>query len=167
MIFPNIRHRGPTHSIIMIFLLCAPFLFWNIRRALPYFGVLASHVLIGDYFTGKSMIFWPLSTQRFQYFKPLRIGSMEECYLELALFGVFLGSLFLFKEYHNLLNSQLDNLLMIIPLGAIILSLYIIMNNPFPSRYLRTLLLPNLLVITMIFVNFLLTIKQIGTRLLL
>ena len=56
-----LMHRGPTHSLITITALIIPFLFVYRKQALPYYGALLSHVLVGDFFTGGVGMFWPLS----------------------------------------------------------------------------------------------------------
>jgi membrane-bound metal-dependent hydrolase YbcI (DUF457 family) len=57
-----LHHRGPTHSLITMLVIAAPFLYYYGRTALPYITALASHSLIGD-FIGGTQLFWPLSPE--------------------------------------------------------------------------------------------------------
>jgi membrane-bound metal-dependent hydrolase YbcI (DUF457 family) len=62
LIIPQIIHRGPTHSIIVITLVSIPIIFWY-KRGFSYYAALISHPLLGDYLTGYGcMLFWPIST---------------------------------------------------------------------------------------------------------
>jgi membrane-bound metal-dependent hydrolase YbcI (DUF457 family) len=54
-----LHHRGPTHSLITIIALTVPFLMLYRKTAVPYSVALASHSLIGDFFTGGTQLFWP------------------------------------------------------------------------------------------------------------
>ena len=88
-----IQHRGPTHSLIMAVVFMTPFFFVYGKVAVPYFVALASHWLIGDFFTGGTRLFWPFSTSLFGAFN-IDVGSLVNASVELILFVVSLVVLF-------------------------------------------------------------------------
>jgi len=95
LLIPELQHRGPTHSVIVAFIIFIPIFIIASWKAAPYFAVLASHSLIGDYFTGKTQLFWPLSLEWFEYERSIRMGSALEVYVEFALFAVMIVILIL------------------------------------------------------------------------
>ncbi len=95
LLIPDLQHRGPTHSIIVALIIFTPLFITASWKAAPYFAALASHSLIGDYFTGKTQLFWPLSLEWLEYERAIRMGSTLEPYIELALFAVMIAVLIL------------------------------------------------------------------------
>lgn len=87
-LFPDLGHRGPTHSLFVIIV----FLFLVILRfkdMLPYFFAFASHSLIGDLFTnGGVQLFWPVTSDRVNVGLTLNMGSRFEIMLEIILFSL-------------------------------------------------------------------------------
>jgi membrane-bound metal-dependent hydrolase YbcI (DUF457 family) len=66
ILIPPIVHRGPTHSILMAFIVFIPIFALYHKNALPYFAALIQHSLISDYVAGgKVQLLWPLTTQTF------------------------------------------------------------------------------------------------------
>ena len=92
---PGLQHRGPTHSIIVALIIFTPIFIIASWKAAPYFAALASHSLIGDYLTGRTQLFWPLSLEWLEYERAMRIGSAFEVYTEFALFAVMIAILIL------------------------------------------------------------------------
>jgi len=50
LLISGLQHRGPTHSIVIALLLFTPILI-ILKRGLAYLAALATHMVIGDYFT--------------------------------------------------------------------------------------------------------------------
>ncbi|MBA7605819.1 hypothetical protein ES703_12954 [subsurface metagenome] len=98
LLIPGLQHRGPTHSIIVAFIIFTPIFIITSWKAAPYFAALASHSLIGDYFTGKTQLFWPLSLEWLEFERPIRMGSALESYIELALFAAMILILILSRD---------------------------------------------------------------------
>jgi membrane-bound metal-dependent hydrolase YbcI (DUF457 family) len=86
-------HRGPTHSLITLIAITAPLLALYRKIAVPYIVALTSHILIGDFFTGGTQLFWPLSKE---WYGALNIGvnSLANAILELALFCFSIAVMF-------------------------------------------------------------------------
>ena len=95
LLIPGLRHRGPTHSMIVALIIFTPLFIIASWKAAPYFAALASHSLIGDYFTGGAQAFWPLSLEWFGYERAMRMGSPFELYTEFVLFAVMVAILIL------------------------------------------------------------------------
>ena len=98
LLIPGLQHRGPTHSIIVALIIFTPLFIISSWKATPYFAALASHSLIGDYFTGGAQLFWPLSLEWYEYERSMRMGSTLEVYVEFALFAVMIIILILSRD---------------------------------------------------------------------
>jgi membrane-bound metal-dependent hydrolase YbcI (DUF457 family) len=111
-------HRGPTHSIITFTVLMLPFFYFYRRQAIPYFGVLLSHSIIGDFFTGGIELFWPFSQEWFGLNFDVR--SLGNVISEIVLFGITLGLMVYNRDIRSLLKPGKYNLVLIIALGAVL-----------------------------------------------
>ena len=102
LLIPGLTHRGPTHSIVFMVLVFIPtVLYLGVRKAFPYCVALATHSLIGDYFTGGSALLWPLTDRIFGFPNSLSVFSMFGLLLELTLLLLFL-ILLLFPRYQHI-----------------------------------------------------------------
>ena len=106
LLIPYLQHRGPTHSIIVALIIFTPLFIIASWKAAPYFASLASHSLIGDYLTGRTQLFWPLSLEWFEYERAMRLRSALELYTEFALFAVMIAILVLSR---NLVHTRACN----------------------------------------------------------
>ena len=140
----GLDHHGPSHSVVVVFAL---FLLFSFKKSFVYFAVLATHSLIGDYFTGEVMLFWPFSHEGFVSPYIVSMRSPLEVYIELALFVVFLGIFTFMKDFERLLKASVESLLLLIPLGALGGS-FLMMRNY--SGALNVLTLPYLIMVLMI-----------------
>ncbi len=111
-------HRGPLHSIITFTLFMIPFFVIYRKKALPYYIALLSHSLLGDLFTGGIEMLWPISTQWFG--DGVQVYSLPSITAELILFAIGLAVMLRTKDLQSLWKPRLTNLLLIVPLGAII-----------------------------------------------
>lgn len=119
-------HRGPTHSIIIATIAFIPIFIICRKKAIPYFLALISHPLIGDFLIGGQLqLFSPLSTNAFglhelgSYY--IGIFSPVNIALELTLFSI--ATLILYKtgDWKVFLTSNKTNLVLIIPIVAVLL----------------------------------------------
>jgi len=146
----GLDHRGPSHSVVVAFVVFAPLLLFRFRKSFVYFVVLVTHSLIGDYFTGEVMLFWPFSHEGFVSPYIISMRNPLEVYLELALFIVFLGIFVFMRDFEKLLKGRAESLLLLIPLGALGGSFFMMRNY---SGALNVLTLPYLIIVLMIIVS--------------
>jgi membrane-bound metal-dependent hydrolase YbcI (DUF457 family) len=111
-------HRGPTHSLITIFVLTVPFLILYRKTAVPYFVALASHSLIGDFFTGGTQLFWPLSTEWYGALN-IDVTSLTNALLELVLFFVSVAVMFKTGDLRKIAKDKYK-ISLLLPFGAIL-----------------------------------------------
>ncbi len=112
-------HRGLTHSLITFTVVLIPFLIAYGRQAIPYYAVLLSHSLIGDFFTGGVGLFWPISQKWFgNYWMP--IGGLADVIAELVLFAIATAIMFKAGDLQKLFRPKNHNLLLFIGFGAVL-----------------------------------------------
>ena len=88
----ELKHRGPTHSIITALFVSSIVLFLY-RKGIPYCIALLSHSVLGDYFTSYGcQLLWPINKNFYRFPYALHINSTEMG-LELVLFLLMLYSL--------------------------------------------------------------------------
>jgi membrane-bound metal-dependent hydrolase YbcI (DUF457 family) len=134
-------HRGPTHSIVVAFLVFIPIFLMYRKTAIPYFLALISHPLIGDFIVGGQVqLFWPISGNEYglhdlggpyiSIFSPVNIA------LEISLF--IIATIILFKrgDWKNFLTSKKTNLILIIPIATVLLPSTV--GYPFNNSLLLT-----------------------------
>jgi membrane-bound metal-dependent hydrolase YbcI (DUF457 family) len=79
-----IIHRGPTHSIVVAFLVFLPILI-VFKRGLPYLAALASHSLIGDFVVPPAQLLWPITTGWYGINPSLELKGATETFVEVFL----------------------------------------------------------------------------------
>ena len=119
LLFRFLTHRGPTHSIITISILMIPLFIIYRKQALPYFAAMLTHILIGDFFTGGVMLFWPLSHELFGAFN-FQVTSIGISIVELVLFLLAVPIMYKMGDLQTLLKPYNKNWALIIPLGSVI-----------------------------------------------
>ena len=146
-LIPVIRHRGPTHSILLALLLCAPFLIYRPRKAAPYFAALFTHSLIGDFLTdGGVMLLWPLSSKMMRHDSLFKMGGTTEAYIELGLFAIMILMLVVSGDFKKLITKENSSILLFIPLCTIVIpAIY-----KYPIRIPATLLIAHLILLGII-----------------
>jgi membrane-bound metal-dependent hydrolase YbcI (DUF457 family) len=89
----GVRHRGPTHSLIVPFLLVIPSYLIFKEKMFPYFTAYVSH-LISDYFSGRpgygSRLLWPLTNKWIPIRLVLNMDTRFETGFEILLFFIML-----------------------------------------------------------------------------
>ena len=113
-----IHHRGPTHSLITIIALTVPFLIYYRKAAVPYAVALASHSLIGDFFTDGTQLFWPLSTEMIGVLN-IDVYSLTNSLLELTLFIVSIALMFKTGDLRKIARDKYK-IALLLPFGAIL-----------------------------------------------
>lgn len=113
-----IHHRGPTHSLITIIALTVPFLIYYRKTAVPYVIALASHSLIGDFFTDGTQLFWPLSTEMIGVLN-IDVYSLTNSLLELTLFIVSIALMFKTGDLRKIARDKYK-IALLLPFGAIL-----------------------------------------------
>ena len=120
ILVPFIEHRGPTHSILAMFIIFIPVFTLYGKRATPYLLALIQHPLIGDYFVGgKIQLFWPVTTD--QYGIELGIKNPINVIAETAMFLTLILVMLKTKDIQNLLYSRkVTTITLIIPIFTLI-----------------------------------------------
>jgi membrane-bound metal-dependent hydrolase YbcI (DUF457 family) len=118
MLLRFLRHRGPTHSLIAIIALTIPLLILYRKTAVPYSVALASHSLIGDFFTGGSQLFWPFSTEWYGALD-IDVRSLTNELLELVLFFISIAVMFKTGDLRKIAEDQYK-IALLLPFGAVL-----------------------------------------------
>jgi membrane-bound metal-dependent hydrolase YbcI (DUF457 family) len=111
-------HRGPTHSIITFTVLMIPFFYFYGKQAFPYYGVLLSHSLVGDFFTGGIELFWPISQGWFGLNFDVR--SFGNVIAELVLFITTLAIMVYNNDFWSLFKPRRINYVLFVAFGAVL-----------------------------------------------
>jgi hypothetical protein len=143
-LIPHLEHRGPVHSLILIFFIFLPAFLHYKRRVAPYFLALIQHPLLGDFFTGEGVqLFWPLTFQ--WYGIGTEIVSLANIIVEWTLFLAFLIVMFGVKDLQFFFQHHASNLLLFLPVFAILLPVAF----DFPMAVPMELVLPHLIYLTL------------------
>jgi len=89
------------------------------KQAIPYFAALLSHILIGDFFTGGTQLFWPITQNVFGALN-FEVNSIPIASTELALFLLTVPLMYKLGDLQTLTRPRSKNWALIIPLGAIL-----------------------------------------------
>jgi len=156
---PTLQHGGPTHSIILMFVVFLPvFAVWN-KKVLPYFLALVSHP-IADYLTRSSrysgvQLLFPLTTDRYA------AGSITlipiYIYTEILLFAAFLTVMIVTKEVAILFKPHPSNLLLVMPIATALLPVFL----RFPMEVPTVLIVPHIILIFLLAGSILVDVRQL------
>lgn len=120
LLIPGLEHRGPTHSLILIFLFSFPAFALYGRRVAPFFVAVVQHFVIGDYLTGDGVqLLRPLTS--YWYGVEIAIMSLTNILVEWTLFLMFLMIMFRTKDVWFLFQHHASNMLLFIPIFTILL----------------------------------------------
>ncbi len=98
---PALVHRSITHSIVLTLMMFVP-IFLFIKKGFPYFGAMASHILIGDYFTGSPFqMFWPVTQDFFLSPYSLRLDGELRFIIESVLFVLMVFVIIQSRKNHQ------------------------------------------------------------------
>jgi len=140
LLFPLfLQHRGPTHSILMAFMVFVPFFAVYGRKVIPYFLALVQHSLIGDYVAGGNVqLLWPAAGQYFGM--TIGIESSINVTLEWVLFLASMVFMVKMGDLAVLLQPHDSNLILAVPTFTVLLPTFLF----FPLYVPVWLILPHL-----------------------
>jgi len=120
ILIPILKHRGPTHSILMASIVFIPIFAIYRKKATPYFIALIQHSLIGDYIAGgRIQLLWP-ATSKF-YGLELSIKSQTNIIIEWIMFLTSTIILLKTKDAATLFQPRYSNLTLSIPTFTVLL----------------------------------------------
>jgi hypothetical protein len=143
LLIPGLKHRGPTHSLLISLLIFAPLFVAYGTKAVPYFMALIQNALNGDFITEGAQLFWPLTPQ--VYGLSVEMESLPNFLLEWSFFLIFLPSALQTRDLYHLFQHHLSNLLLVIPLCTVLLPVVLY----FPTYVPLELLIPHLIYIAL------------------
>ena len=159
ILLPNyLTHRGPTHSLLFSLLAFSLFFMIYRKKAIPYFVVLISHLLIGDIYgpTRGVQLFWPFSAEwsTIAFISNLSLLSIG---FELTLFTLSTVIIFVNKDFQKSFLDSENRIYWLIPFGSVLGPLIIEgINTPYN--------LPLLLVIPSLIYLAILSLPIIGIK---
>jgi len=156
LLIPGLKHRGPTHSLTISFLLFIPALMVYGKRAVPYFIAAVQHSLLGDYLTGGgTQLLWPVASN--WYGIGIEITSLTNVYLEWTFFLMSLTLMLKTRDLWTLFKHHPSNLMLTIPVLTLILPAFL----SFPLTVPSGLIIPHLIYLTILSVSALIDIKYL------
>jgi len=155
LIIPGVEHRGPIHSIIVLFLAFVPVLITYKKRAIPYFIALAQHSLIGDFLTaGGVQMLWPITIT--WYGAKIEVTSLTNISLEWIFFLACLTVMLKTKGAWTLFHHHPSNMLLPIPILTVVLPTFFTFPIPVPLE----LVPPHLTYLTLFSLSILVDIES-------
>ena len=156
LLMPGIRHRGPTHSMIVIVLSSLPFLIVYGKTVIPYIIAIVQHSLIGDYLTGGGIqLFWPMNQKWYG------LGTCPSSSINIAMEWIScVASLALMTkmgDLRELLKPHPLNLILLIPISSI----YSPMFLGFPIQVPNNLIIPHLTYLALFALSILIDLKKL------
>ena len=122
ILMPNLLiHRGPTHSLFFSLLVFAPFFVIYRKKAIPYFIVLLSHLLIGDIYgpIRGIQLFWPFSTDWITIAIISNLGLVSIGF-ELTMFTISSFIILLKKDFQKSFLDSENRIYWLIPFGSVL-----------------------------------------------
>jgi membrane-bound metal-dependent hydrolase YbcI (DUF457 family) len=113
-------HRTFTHSFFFWIIIFVPLFIIFRLKSVPYFVAVVQHFAFGDLLMGKVMIFWPFSSA--QVGLGFAMPSLIDVTLELTGLILALAIIIYSKDLKRLFSVDKNNILMLLPLLAIVTS---------------------------------------------
>jgi len=155
LLIPGLRHRGPTHSIILLSLLFIPSFALYRKKTVPYFVALIQHSLLGDFIAGGgTQLLWPLTPNL--YGIQIQMTSLTNIAMEWFSFLLFLTVMLETKEMKIFFHPHSSNLLLSIPISTALLPTFL----KFPTYVPLALIAPHLAYITLFTIPILIDLKH-------
>lgn len=159
LIIPGLSHRGATHSIVVCMTVFLPAFVIYRKRAVPYFISVTQHSLMGDFLTGGGMqILWPIASN--WYGMGVEMTGLANIYLEWISFLAFLMIMLKTKDVRMLFQRHPSNLLLTIPVFAIILPSFL----SFPLAVPLELIAPHPILLTLLAISIYTDLKSYFDR---
>ena len=125
IIIPSLPHRGPTHSLLVAFLLLIPVFYYWRTNSFIYYAAYASH-LIADLLAGSSMgrsqLLWPYTGNWITLYPKLIMGTDQEAVVEIILLTIALMVIWITKDYQRLIKYRYTNFLLFFPCTVVLMS---------------------------------------------
>ena len=153
LLLPNLVHRGPSHSPLLLTILFIPFLLAFGKKALPYYVALLLHPFPADYLTGGIQLLWPASATF--YGEEILMTSLLGITLEWAVFIPSIALMLKTRDATTLLKPHIFNFALLIPIGASLLPPFFRFPSPVPSL----LFIPHLIYLGLFTLSILVDIK--------
>jgi len=113
-------HRTFTHSFLFWFIVFVPLFIIFRLKSIPYFVAVVQHFAFGDLIMGKVMIFWPFNSSLVGF--GFGMPSVVDVTLETAGLVLAAGIIVYSGDLRRLLSVDKRNILMLLPLLALIVS---------------------------------------------
>jgi len=140
ILIPFLEHRGPTHSVLVAFVVFLPLFAVFRKKAVPCFLALLQHSLIGDYITGGQIqLLWPVTTR--YYGMEIGIKSQTNITIEWIIFLTSMIVMLKTKDLAILFQPHNSNLILAIPISTVLLPTFL----SFPLDVPQWLILPHLI----------------------
>ena len=124
IIIPFLQHRGPAHSIIVLFMVFVPIFAIYHKKAIPYFLALIQHPLIGDYIAGgRFQLLWPVTSQF--YGGGLSIKSQTNITIEWTIFLTSIIIMLKTKDMAIFFQPHNSSLILSIPTFTVLLPTFL------------------------------------------
>jgi len=159
LLIPGLRHRGPTHSIIILCLLFLPAFVFYRKKATPYFAALILHPLVGDVLTGGAQLLWPLTTS--EYGIRTAMTSSTNILTEWIFFLISFTILLKTRDIQTLLQPHSSNLSLLIPIVTVLTPAFFM----FPLNVPLELIIPHLIYLTIFALSILMDVPLVQKQL--
>ena len=155
ILIPFLTHRGPTHSVLVAFVVFLPLFAVFRKKAVPYFLALLQHSLISDYIAGGQIqLLWPVTIQ--QYGMGIGIKSQTNMAIEWIAFLAATIVMFKAKDLAVLFQPHNSNLILTIPTFTVLLPTFL----SFPLDVPQWLILPHLIYLSIFSASIIIDISQ-------
>jgi membrane-bound metal-dependent hydrolase YbcI (DUF457 family) len=158
ILLPGLVHRGPLHSVLIFFIAFIPIFLLFKKNAVPYFVALSQHVLIGDFFTGGTQLFWPLSSN--VYGLNFNISSLTNILIELFAFTISVVVMYKTRDMLSLFRHKPSNIILSMPVLTVLLPVVI----SYPLRVPLFLFFPHLFYLVLFAFSIVINLKAILTN---
>jgi len=159
LLIPGLKHRGPTHSIIILCLLFLPALILYRKKAIPHFAALILHPLVGDVLTGGAQLLWPLTTS--EYGIRTAMTSLTNILTEWIFFLISFTILLKTRDIQTLLQPHSSNLSLLIPIVTVLTPAFFM----FPLNVPLELIIPHLIYLTIFALSILMDVPLVQKQL--
>jgi len=154
LLIPGLKHRGPTHSLIIISLLFLPIFMIYKKKTTPYFIATIQHFILGDYLTGSVQLLWPATLH--WYGTGIKIMSLTNILIEWTFFVTSFTIMYKTKDIWTLFQRHPSNLLLSIPVFTVLLPTLL----SFPLSVPLELVIPHLIYLTIFAFSILIDLKS-------
>lgn len=156
ILIPFLQHRGPAHSIIILFVVFIPIFAIYRKEAIPYFLALIQHPLVGDYIAGGQLqLLWPLTTR--YYGIEIGIKSQTNITIEWIIFLASMIVMLKTKDITAFFQPHNSSLILSIPTFTVLLPTFL----AFPLEVPPILILPHIVYLILFLTAILIDVRKI------